>query len=143
MSVFFILFLASAQSQTVTATENPIQVGKNVTLNSSENVIFGTWTFEGDLVVFIAGGNYIKSDDWTDRVAYNLSTSSLTITSLKVEDSGDWKLQSADGGFRASLDLSVQGKGHFFHLFLSTVVACLRLLFCSRSEAQLGMSIMT
>lgn len=92
-------------------------MGKNVTLNSSENVILGTWTFEGDIVVFIAGGNYIKSDDWTDRVAYNLSTSSLTITSLKVEDSGDWKLQSADGVFRASLDLSVQGKGHFFHLF--------------------------
>ncbi|XP_008288307.1 carcinoembryonic antigen-related cell adhesion molecule 1 [Stegastes partitus] len=106
--VAFVLILttiafADVRSQSIYASENPLPVGSNVTLYSTTPVTTGAWLFNNSLIVLIFPGNPAIL---SDRVTYNSSTSSLTLMSLKVDDSGEYALQ--DVAFRAKLMLSVQ-----------------------------------
>lgn len=111
----FVLILATitfktapAHSQSISATKNPIEVGSNVTLNSQASVSTGVWMLaDMGIIVFISSGNAMIDMDWRDRVTFNPNTSSLTIRSLQVEDSGMYILE-AFNSFRANLTLSVQ-----------------------------------
>lgn len=98
---------APAYGQSIHASENPLPVGSNVTLFSETNVTSGAWMFNNNLIVMIFPGYTMISDTWRDRVTFNSFTSSLTIRSLQVSDSGLYTLQALNS-FRAQLALSVQ-----------------------------------
>lgn len=101
------IFAAVASTQEITASENPISVGSTVTLFSQDNVITGAWMFENDIIVLIFPGDQIITNTWHDRVTFHSTTSSLTIRSLQLEDSGLYTIQAVNS-FRAQLTLSVQ-----------------------------------
>lgn len=112
--VVFVLFLATitftgeVHSQMIYASENPLPVGSNVTLFSNVSVTTGIWLFDNDMIVLILPSNgSIISNTWSSRVTFNHTTASLTIRSLREEDSGVYTLQSVNA-FRAQLTLSVQ-----------------------------------
>ncbi|XP_051262576.1 carcinoembryonic antigen-related cell adhesion molecule 1 isoform X2 [Dicentrarchus labrax] len=97
----------TAISQNIYASENPLPVGSNVTLFSRINVTTGAWMFNSNIIVMIFPGDRIIDDTWRERVIFNSTTSSLTIRSLQVEDSGLYTLQALNF-FRSELTLSVQ-----------------------------------
>uniref|UniRef100_UPI0037E7D136 carcinoembryonic antigen-related cell adhesion molecule 1 n=1 Tax=Semicossyphus pulcher TaxID=241346 RepID=UPI0037E7D136 len=113
--VVFVLILAMitfattpAYSQSIEPSENPIPVGSTVTFSSTFNVTtVGSWSFENDAIVFIINGVPLISDKWKSRVTFNSSTSSLTISSLQLQDSGKFTLQEFNS-FSAEVTLSVQ-----------------------------------
>ncbi|XP_058503808.1 carcinoembryonic antigen-related cell adhesion molecule 5-like [Solea solea] len=94
-------------SQNIHASENPLPVGSNVTLYSPSPVSLGVWLFNLDLIVMIFGPNISISNTWKDRVAFNTTTSSLSIMSVSMEDSGVYTLDAMNL-FEAQLTLSVQ-----------------------------------
>ncbi|KAM3614517.1 uncharacterized protein V6R79_015708 [Siganus canaliculatus] len=98
---------APAVSQTIYASENPIAVGSEVTLFSQSPVTTGVWMFNNTALVLIFPGDRLILDDWNGTVSFNLTTSSLTIRSLRLENSGIYTLQGANS-FLARLTLSVQ-----------------------------------
>ncbi|XP_037641892.1 carcinoembryonic antigen-related cell adhesion molecule 1 isoform X1 [Sebastes umbrosus] len=100
-------FAAAAGIQEIYASENPLPVGSNVTLFSRENVTTGAWLFGNNIIVFIIPGGPIIINTLLDRVTFNPTTSSLTIKSLQLEESGLYLLQGVNS-FRAQLTLSVQ-----------------------------------
>uniref|UniRef100_A0A3Q3XCZ4 Ig-like domain-containing protein n=1 Tax=Mola mola TaxID=94237 RepID=A0A3Q3XCZ4_MOLML len=99
----------------------PLPVGKNVTLFSQAGVSVGAWMFNTTMIVMIFPGNEIISNDWRNRLISNTTTnySSLTITSMRVEDSGVYTLQDVNL-FQAQLTLSVQA-GNVIVPALSTI----------------------
>ncbi|XP_030606030.1 carcinoembryonic antigen-related cell adhesion molecule 5-like [Archocentrus centrarchus] len=100
-------FADQVHSQTIYATENPIPVGSNVTLVSNFSVTTGGWIFNSQHIVLTLAG-YVKiAKAWIDRVTYDKNTSSLTITSLKLEDSGVYSLEEIDV-FTSQLTLRVE-----------------------------------
>lgn len=126
LNVLFFLFLAAGIKE-IYASENPLPVGSNVTLFSRENVTTGAWLFESNIIVFIIPGGPIITNTWLDRVTFNLTTSSLTIKSLQLEESGLYTLQGVNS-FRAQLTLSVQGKDHFITFIFTHSLICSPLL---------------
>ncbi|XP_023117529.3 carcinoembryonic antigen-related cell adhesion molecule 1 [Amphiprion ocellaris] len=94
-------------SQSITASQNPVPVGSSVTLSSTVHVSTGTWIFNNNLIVFISPQIQAIANSWRDRVTYNSSTSSLTLRSLTLDDSGIYTLEDLNV-FRAQLTLSVQ-----------------------------------
>ncbi|XP_031581981.2 carcinoembryonic antigen-related cell adhesion molecule 5-like [Oreochromis aureus] len=112
--VGFILFLAAVtftdvtRSQTLYASENPVAVGNNVTLSSNRNISSGGWLFNTRQIVITLKGFVAISKTWEDRVLFDQSTSSLTILSVKLEDSGNYTLQDVIDGFISQLTLSVE-----------------------------------
>nr|XP_057909090.1 carcinoembryonic antigen-related cell adhesion molecule 5-like [Doryrhamphus excisus] len=94
-------------SQGLSASENPIPVGRNVTLSSLNQVTTGAWLFNNNIIVIIFPGNAVVATEWTGKVTYDTSTSSLTIMSLQVEDSGTYTLQDV-GSNASQIVLSVQ-----------------------------------
>ncbi|XP_044064748.1 carcinoembryonic antigen-related cell adhesion molecule 1 isoform X2 [Siniperca chuatsi] len=112
--VVFVLILATitfatapAYSQMIYASENPLPVGSNVTLFSQSTVTAAVWMFNNDIIVMIFPGDKIISNTWRDRITFNSTTSSLTIKSLQVEDSGLYTL-NAMNSVPAQLTLSVR-----------------------------------
>ncbi|XP_049902626.1 hemicentin-2-like [Epinephelus moara] len=99
--------IQSATNQTIYPSEDPLPVGSTVTLFSRNTVTTGAWLFDNDIIVIIFPGEEIISDNWSDRVTFNSTSSSLTIRSLQLEDSGVYTLQAVNS-FRAQLTLSVQ-----------------------------------
>ncbi|XP_010795162.1 carcinoembryonic antigen-related cell adhesion molecule 1-like, partial [Notothenia coriiceps] len=99
--------ITATGSQKIYASRNPLAVGSSVTLFSQDIVTTGTWIFHNNLIVFIVPDNAIIADSWKDRVTFNSTSSSLTITSVKLEDSGEYTL-TAINTFTAKLTLSVQ-----------------------------------
>ncbi|KAF3839308.1 hypothetical protein F7725_018025 [Dissostichus mawsoni] len=96
-------------SQQIYASRNPLAVGSSVTLFSQNNVTAGAWIFDNNFIVFIAPGSVNIANSWKDRVTFNPTTSSLTITSVKLEDSGEYTLQAlSPNNFIYQLTLSVQ-----------------------------------
>lgn len=77
------------------------------------------------IIVFISSGTAMIDMDWRDRVTFNPNTSSLTIRSLQLDDSGMYILE-AFNLFRANLTLSVQGKDLFI---IAHVHSLLHILF--------------
>ncbi|XP_054637539.1 carcinoembryonic antigen-related cell adhesion molecule 5-like [Dunckerocampus dactyliophorus] len=94
-------------SQGISASENPIPVGRNVTLFSQNQVNTGAWLFNNNIIVIIFPGNAVVATEWTGKVTFDTNTSSLTIMSLQVEDSGTYTLQDV-GSNASQLVLSVQ-----------------------------------
>lgn len=121
-SLLFAQFLGPVCSQTNNPTiytlENPVPVGSNVTLFSTTSVTQGVWLFNNELIVIILPGNSIISNTWSTRITFNSTSSSLSIRSLTVSDSGVYTLNAVNL-FRAELTLSVQGKDHLA-LFMFT-----------------------
>ncbi|XP_068568969.1 carcinoembryonic antigen-related cell adhesion molecule 5-like [Cebidichthys violaceus] len=105
--ILFTTFAAAASIQKIHASENPLPVGNNVTLFSQYNVTTGAWLFDNDIIVLIFSGNPVITNTWIDRVTFNSTFSSLTISSVQLEDSGLYTLQAVNS-FRAQLTLSVQ-----------------------------------
>lgn len=91
------------------ASENPLKVGSNVSLFSQLNITSGAWMFNNTIIVLIYPGNVDVATMWAGRATFNPNDSSLTITSMQLEDSGVYKLQ-AIGSFQAEIELSVQGE---------------------------------
>ncbi|KAI3361185.1 hypothetical protein L3Q82_013381, partial [Scortum barcoo] len=103
-----IIIAAPANSQRIYASENPIAAGSTVTFTSQSNITTGAWIFNNHIIVIVFPGGMAINNDWKNRVTFNSTTSSLTISSLQVEDSGLYTLQDVSF-FRAELTLSVQG----------------------------------
>ncbi|XP_061530309.1 carcinoembryonic antigen-related cell adhesion molecule 1 [Phycodurus eques] len=95
------------RAQGIQASENPIPVGKNVTLFSENQVTTGAWLFNNQLVVIIFPGGVVIAANSTGRVVYNSTTSALTVMSLKLGDSGTYTFQDV-GSSASQLVLSVQ-----------------------------------
>ncbi|KAL3980508.1 KRAB domain-containing zinc finger protein [Sarotherodon galilaeus] len=96
------------RSQTIYASENPVAVGNNVTLSSNYTVTSGGWLFNTRQIVIKLNEYFAISKTWKDRVLFNPSTSSLTILSVKLEDSGNYILQDVLNEFFSQLTLSVE-----------------------------------
>ncbi|XP_026228385.1 carcinoembryonic antigen-related cell adhesion molecule 5-like [Anabas testudineus] len=94
-------------SSLIYASENPIPVGSNVTFFSSKSVTQGAWLFNNSLIVIIIPGNSIIPSIWSSRVTFDSNTSSLSIRSLTLSDSGLYTLEAINL-FSAQLTLSVQ-----------------------------------
>ncbi|XP_061772589.1 carcinoembryonic antigen-related cell adhesion molecule 1 [Nerophis ophidion] len=93
--------------QGLSASQNPIPVGQNVTFSSLNVVDRGAWLFNSELVILIILGTGTATPNWKDRVAFNSTTSSLTIASVKLNESGTYTLQDVTSG-ASQLVLSVQ-----------------------------------
>ncbi|KAK9514049.1 hypothetical protein VZT92_027539 [Zoarces viviparus] len=105
--ILFTTFATATSMQKIHASENPLPVGSNVTLSCQDNVTIGAWLFDNDIIVLIFPGNTIIANNWIDKVSFNSTFSSLTISSVQLEDSGLWTLLAINS-FRAQLTLSVQ-----------------------------------
>ncbi|XP_022620364.1 carcinoembryonic antigen-related cell adhesion molecule 5-like [Seriola dumerili] len=112
--VAFLLILATVAfapdyvcSHSLSASENPVPVGSNVTLYSQATNITGAWLFNNNIIVLIIQRNVVINNAWRDRVTFNSTGLSLTIKSLQLEDSGEYALQAVND-FYARLTLSVQ-----------------------------------
>lgn len=66
--------------------------------------------FKNSLILMIFSGNVKIFDEWKHRVMLNRTDNytSLSITSLRLNDSGEYVLQYDNGRF--SVNLSVQGE---------------------------------
>ncbi|XP_061677125.1 carcinoembryonic antigen-related cell adhesion molecule 1 [Syngnathoides biaculeatus] len=95
------------RAQAIQASENPIPVGKNVTLFSKNQVTTGAWLFNNQLVVIIFPGGEVIAANWTGRVLFNSTTSALTVMSLSLAESGTYTLQDV-GSSASQLVLSVR-----------------------------------
>ncbi|XP_078107950.1 carcinoembryonic antigen-related cell adhesion molecule 1 [Sander vitreus] len=100
-------FAAAASIPQIYASVNPLPVGNNVTLFGQLPITTGAWMFNNQIIVMIFPGGQIITNTWSNRVTFNSTTSSLTIMSLQLEDSGVYTLQSVNN-FLAQLTLSVQ-----------------------------------
>uniref|UniRef100_A0A3Q4MAC3 Ig-like domain-containing protein n=1 Tax=Neolamprologus brichardi TaxID=32507 RepID=A0A3Q4MAC3_NEOBR len=116
------LFLDVTRSHTLYASENPVAVGNNVTLSSNYNVSSGGWLFNTRQIVITLYGGVVISKTWHDRVSFNKSTSSLTIHSVKLEDSGNYALQDVIDEIFSQLTLSVEGKRTLIFLPLQNII---------------------
>lgn len=85
----------------------------------------GAWMFNNSLIVMIFPGNITIFDERKDRIMVNFTDNhtSLTITSLQLNDSGEYTLQGTTGRF--SIKLSVQGEvmPEFFIMFFKSAVS--------------------
>ncbi|XP_037532795.1 carcinoembryonic antigen-related cell adhesion molecule 1 isoform X2 [Nematolebias whitei] len=112
-STAFLLILTTiisaglVHSQRIYTPTNPVPVGSNLTIFTDVSVTVGAWLFNNDILVFIFPGGQIINDAHKDRVLYDSSTSSLTIISATLENSGKYKLQQINV-FIANLDISIQ-----------------------------------
>lgn len=109
-SVPCFLFLAASIEKLI-ASQNPAPVGSDVTLFSPPNVKALVWMFESDVIALMLNGGAIISDNWIPRVTLH-SNSSLTLNSVKQNDSGSYSLAVLNSS-PVKLTLSVQGKTHF------------------------------
>uniref|UniRef100_A0A3B5MPB3 Ig-like domain-containing protein n=1 Tax=Xiphophorus couchianus TaxID=32473 RepID=A0A3B5MPB3_9TELE len=93
--------------QIIHASENPVPLGNNVTIISNTNVTVGTWTFNNNLLALIYPGGFYLSNAKSGKLIFDSNTSSLTIISAQLADSGVYKLEQLDK-FSVQLWLSVQ-----------------------------------
>lgn len=73
------------------------------------------------MIVMIYPGNHIISNNWKDRVTLNLTSNqtSLTINSLRLQDSGEYVLEDLQGTLdRSRVQLSVQGETISFNIHI-------------------------
>lgn len=111
--LFVFFFLGPIHSQSLKASENPLPINSNVTLSTQNAVTVGAWLFNNSIIVIMYPGQQIVSDKWKDRVTLSLTQNhtSLTMASVQVEDSGEYKLQQFQGNSQEfSIQLSVQGE---------------------------------
>ncbi|XP_068426064.1 carcinoembryonic antigen-related cell adhesion molecule 2-like [Clinocottus analis] len=105
--LFSTTFATVAPVQKLQASKNPLPVGSNVTLFSHEYVTSGAWMFNDSIIVWIFSENKTITNNWIDRVTLGSTSSSLTLSSVQVEDSGLYTLEAVNS-FRAQVTLSVQ-----------------------------------
>ncbi|XP_076135974.1 hemicentin-1-like [Alosa pseudoharengus] len=114
----FVLFLHLCLGQALTVVVPPdspaaIEVGQNVTLKANPNgtIEDGTWVFETTTILLWYPGRERPDPQYKNRIFFNASDASLTLTSLQVDDSGQYALNGfkADGNqFRREFVLFVQ-----------------------------------
>ncbi|XP_067271110.1 uncharacterized protein [Pseudorasbora parva] len=83
---------------TVNVRTEPVKEGEPVTLNTDteirrDDLILWTFGPENRLVVKTESGTTTISESFRDRVQMDKKTASLTITNIRTEDSGHFKLQ--------------------------------------------------
>ncbi|KAM9309659.1 carcinoembryonic antigen-related cell adhesion molecule 1 [Pholidichthys leucotaenia] len=88
------------------ASENPIPVGHNLTLHSNQSITAGAWLFDNNIIRFVFPNGGFTSEDWEGRINYDPATSSLTIYSLTLGDSGEYVLHGQN--FLSEITVSVQ-----------------------------------
>ncbi|KAM4580567.1 carcinoembryonic antigen-related cell adhesion molecule 1 isoform 2-T2 [Odontesthes bonariensis] len=104
-----ITFAGLVHSLHISASENVLLVGSNVTLSSNVTVERWSWRFNDVTIVIVLQGSFYIGKSWENRTTLNLTTSSLTIRSLTVEDSGEYTFEKLSGDtFTEVLKLSVQ-----------------------------------
>lgn len=99
--------------QTISASQNPLPVGSNVTfsVHNETTINIGTWLFEtNNIVILLPMGNVFIYPNWQDRVTLNRTSAELSIRSLQMSDSGLYKLSGGEPPFDAEITLSVQGR---------------------------------
>ncbi|XP_014840868.1 PREDICTED: carcinoembryonic antigen-related cell adhesion molecule 5-like isoform X3 [Poecilia mexicana] len=102
-----ITFTDPVHSQIIYPSENPVPLRSNVTIISNTNITLGTWTFDNNLLALIYPEGFYLSKAKRDRFIYDSNTSSLTIISAQLADSGVYKLEEMDK-FSVQVQLSVQ-----------------------------------
>lgn len=71
--------------------------------------------------MLISPGGYRLRQAKSDRLKFNISTSSLDISLARLEDSGVYKLEEFDQ-FSVSLELSVQGENTLCFFFCTATL---------------------
>ncbi|XP_040020519.2 cell adhesion molecule CEACAM5 [Gasterosteus aculeatus] len=104
--LFTTAFAPAASIEKLIASQNPAPVGSDVTLFSPPNVKTLVWLFESDVIALTLNGGAIISDNWIPRVTLH-SNSSLTLNSVKQNDSGSYSLAVLNSS-PVKLTLSVQ-----------------------------------
>ncbi|XP_076135975.1 cell adhesion molecule CEACAM5-like [Alosa pseudoharengus] len=112
-ALFLHLCLGQALAVVVTPENSPaaIVVGQNVTLkpNTPYNITHGAWHFESNLIMFWYPGDYVTISPYENRIFFNESDASLTLTSFQVGDSGKYRCNGLrPRAFNRVLTLSVQ-----------------------------------
>ncbi|KAM4600710.1 carcinoembryonic antigen-related cell adhesion molecule 1 [Polymixia lowei] len=97
-------------SQEITASENPLPIGKNITLSLSSQtpIIVGTWLHKTDVIVVVYPGGSTTGPAWLNRITFNSTSGELSIRSLQLADSGLYTFEGLDPILRAQITLSVQ-----------------------------------
>lgn len=128
--IYIFFFLDYVCSQSLNVSENPVPVGNDITFYGPAPVTTGAWLFNNEIIVVIYPGGHILSNDWSSRVIFNSSMSSLMIKSVQLNDSGNYTLEELNS-FRVKLTLSVQGENQlitfsFYNLrYFLTLYKCL------------------
>ncbi|XP_028326113.1 carcinoembryonic antigen-related cell adhesion molecule 2-like isoform X2 [Gouania willdenowi] len=108
LTMLITTLLDRSSSQVLIASENPVPVGHDVTFHRDTTVSEGVWMFNGTLlIVLISGGTAQIFDPWNARAEYNPGTSSLTLRSVTLKDSGQYLFYGIPN-HRGDLTLSVQ-----------------------------------
>lgn len=95
------------------ASVNPARVGENVTLwvIPPTSVLSGSWGMgDGVLVVTWLGEQQAVFPGHEGRARVNVSSGDLHLSSVRVEDSGVYVLQSNSPALHANTSLTVLGK---------------------------------
>ncbi|XP_030641492.1 carcinoembryonic antigen-related cell adhesion molecule 1 [Chanos chanos] len=102
--------MVDASGATLIASENPLAVGKNVTLSLVPEMSLeeGDVLFETTTIVFWYPGRVRILNFDKDRLSYNSTTSQLHIRSVTLNDSGLYTLQGIVPSLHTHLRLSVQ-----------------------------------
>ncbi|KAG5270938.1 hypothetical protein AALO_G00174040 [Alosa alosa] len=112
-ALFLHVCLGQALAVVVTPENSPaaIVVGQNVTLkpNPPYTITHGAWNFESNLILFWYPGDNVTQSPYENRIFFNESNASLTLTSLQVGDSGQYHCNGVrPRAFNRVLTLSVQ-----------------------------------
>ncbi|XP_041962009.1 hemicentin-1-like isoform X2 [Alosa sapidissima] len=112
-ALFLHVCLGQALAVVVTPENSPaaIVVGQNVTLkpNPPYTITHGAWNFESNLILFWYPGDNVTQSPYENRIFFNESNASLTLTSLQVGDSGQYRCNGVrPRAFNRVLTLSVQ-----------------------------------
>ncbi|XP_062256011.1 carcinoembryonic antigen-related cell adhesion molecule 5-like [Platichthys flesus] len=100
--------LASAAVE-IQASPHPAEVGATLILSLSPppSMKRGTWTVGGSLILNWEGPQEAVVPSYSGRATVNVLTGTLTLSSVRVADSGVYVVQSTDPQLQASASISV------------------------------------
>lgn len=98
---------------------NPVVVGNSVTLSLSPSKILksASWAVGESLILNWLGDQQAGVPSYNGRASVNVLTGALTLSSVKVADSGLYTVQSSDPQLKASASITVLGETKQMALF--------------------------
>uniref|UniRef100_A0A3P8SNX7 Ig-like domain-containing protein n=1 Tax=Amphiprion percula TaxID=161767 RepID=A0A3P8SNX7_AMPPE len=102
----FVGFLASGAVE-VQPSINPAAVGQTVTLSLSASLRSGTWAVGESLILTWLGNQQAVFPSHSGRASVNVHTGDLTLSSVTVDDSGVYVVQSSDPQLKANASITV------------------------------------